>query len=361
MVNVLDEFVEVKWHASNKAHYENLGYVFTKFKDVLKVRLEHLSNKSNSRVSIKCGTCGNVYSLVWARYVEKKNKHECRGCYGFATKTYVFIHREFNKRGYDLLSTCYTNSHQHLDYRCRKHPGYTQKITYKLLQSGCGCRYCGRESGVSKRRITEKTIFKLLADLNYKFYEFVLDGKHVSSKTHIKYVCPNHPFDVQVTNYDRLQQGHRCPMCFVDNQRFNFSPSKNTSISDYFRRYLIEWRELTENLCNYKCILTGERKYAVHHHVPFDKILKEALANVNLPKHKCAKHYTESELTAIIAELRRLHEVYGPGVCLADVLHKKLHSKYGSRKQITKEQFEEFCNLYYAGKILEKNKHLNFD
>ena len=148
---ILDEFVEVKWHNSNKAHYENLGYVFTKIWDEFKVRPTELQNKSNVYVTVKCDTCGNVYSIMWLAYIAKKNKQECPECCSFATKTFDFIHNEFAKRGYDLLTTSYTNSKQRLEYRCRKHPEYIQKTRYSYLQSGFGCRYCGRDTGAAKQ------------------------------------------------------------------------------------------------------------------------------------------------------------------------------------------------------------------
>lgn len=358
---ILDEFVEVSWCPSNKDHYVYLGLVFTKFGDRFKIRPEDLPDNSTVCINLKCNTCNTTYSLGWRVYRAKKNKHECANCPSRAKKTLEFLVVEFDKCQLDLLATNYVNRYQLLEYRCRKHPEHTQRIRYNDLKNGSGCYHCGVESSAAKRRITEEQVFKLLAGLNYEFYEFVLDGKPLSSTTKIKYVCPHHQFDVQVTHYNNLQQGRRCPMCATDGKRYRFSPNKYTTIREYFRHYLHEWKDLTEKLCNYQCILTGERRYNIHHHVPFNKILKEALANVNLPKHKVAKHYTETELATIVAELKRLHEVYGPGVCLSDILHIKLHSRYGRRKEITKEQFEEFCALFHVGEILEKNKHINFD
>lgn len=360
---ILDEFVEVSWCPSNKDHYVYLGLVFTKMGEKFKVRPEDLPNGSDVRVNFRCDTCDNKYSLKWSNYTRKKNKNECIECYNHdhATKQFDFIYGEFDKRGYDLLTTYYVKVSQFLEYRCRKHQEHAQKITYNAIQGGHGCYYCGVESRAAKRRITEKPILKLLTELNYKFYEFVLDGKPLSSTTVVKYICFNHPFDVQVSNYNSLQQGRRCPMCAADNRRYKFTPTKNTASIQYFRHHIVEWKELTENLCNHRCVLTGELKYVLHHHTPFAQILNEALSNVNLPKHKVAKQYTETELVTIIAELKKLHEFYGPGVCLSEILHVKLHSKYGRRKEITKEQFAEFCYLFHAGKILEKNRFLNFD
>ena len=353
---ILDEFVEVKKHANNAKRFENFGYTATD-KGYFKVKPEHLSiHDKTTKIKIKCDTCGREYVSTWHAFSKKQDKTICIYCCPFATKTYDFIFNEFAKRDYDLLTDHYINAHQHLEYRCRKHPEHVQKIIYNSLQRGSGCAYCAREARRLKKRLTEERAIQLVQGVGYKFIGFVEDGKILNSKTYIKYICPKHPKYVQKVTFNRLQQGNRCPMCYAERKRYNFNPDKPTTpIREYFRPHMIEWKELSEKLCNGVCILTGSTKYAIHHHKPFEHILREALINVKLPRKERAGDYSIKEIEVIIAELKRLHVTYGPGVCLADYLHKKLHSTYGSKEEITKEQFEQFCRDFREGKIYEIN------
>ena len=57
-MGLITKTVKVKWNSSNKKHYIELGYKFTKIKDEFEVKIEHLTKGSNIKVKCICDGCG---------------------------------------------------------------------------------------------------------------------------------------------------------------------------------------------------------------------------------------------------------------------------------------------------------------
>jgi G:T-mismatch repair DNA endonuclease (very short patch repair protein) len=55
---VPNQKIKVKWHGSNRKHYENSGYVYTKQGEEFEVIPEHLPQKSHIKILITCDFCG---------------------------------------------------------------------------------------------------------------------------------------------------------------------------------------------------------------------------------------------------------------------------------------------------------------
>lgn len=324
---------------------------------------QKLTRWSKIVVTVKCDTCGTIYDMAYRYYAKKKDKATCIKCGESAVKTIEFIKAEFDKRGYDLLTTEYVNAHQHLEYCCRKHPEQIQTIIYNSLQRGCGCAPCGllrrgkaRQLTIDKARVTTE-------NRGYKFVGVKADGRILNSKTYIRYVCPNHQQYIQEMRYNNLQQGFGCPFCYAEKKKFAFIKDGKTPIKEYLRPHVYEWIALSKELSNDRCIFSGDTNYDIHHMYPFEKILQEAFVNTQLDRRKLAGDYTTDELQLLINELNILHVKYGPGICLASPLHSKLHSMYGAKSIISNEQFDEFCRLYRDGLLFEKNPdyYIDFD
>ncbi|STO12878.1 Uncharacterised protein [[Flavobacterium] thermophilum] len=69
---VLDQKVKVKWHGSNKKHYESLGYKFTKIGDEFEVDIKHLSLGSNALVKCYCDYCNELFNRKYCQVNECK-------------------------------------------------------------------------------------------------------------------------------------------------------------------------------------------------------------------------------------------------------------------------------------------------
>lgn len=84
---IVDEYVEINWASGNKNHFIEKGYVFTKLKDSLIVKIEDLSENAKTKARAKCISCGNIElkpykSIIYSlKYTHKKSFHctKCRG------------------------------------------------------------------------------------------------------------------------------------------------------------------------------------------------------------------------------------------------------------------------------------------
>jgi len=72
-----NSWVDVRWNVSNKEHYMDRGYHFTKLKDVFQVKALDLQEKSKVKVTVICETegCGNKWET--RRAIAQKY---CRAC-----------------------------------------------------------------------------------------------------------------------------------------------------------------------------------------------------------------------------------------------------------------------------------------
>jgi hypothetical protein len=102
--------------------------------------------------------------------------------------------------------------------------------------------------------------------------------------------------------------------------------------------------------CQYKCVITNDHFDEIHHLFPMNKIIKEALSNLNLEARKSVGLYSDNELELIINEVIRLHTIYPNGVCLRKDVHVLFHQKFGN-KNFGINNFEEFKQQIANGEI----------
>lgn len=66
---LITKYVEMKWNSKNKTYYENLGYTYTKMKDIFLIDVNDLKNGSNVKVEVKCDYnddgCCNISDVEW--------------------------------------------------------------------------------------------------------------------------------------------------------------------------------------------------------------------------------------------------------------------------------------------------------
>lgn len=114
--------------------------------------------------------------------------------------SYVYVKKEFEKRGYRLLSNSYKNCETKLDYLCDK--GHKHSMTWHGFKGGHGCPHCAgqaKPSFVFVKRQFEKEGYCLL------------DEKYINSRTKMVYVCPKgHKHKI---NWHDWVQGNRCLYC----------------------------------------------------------------------------------------------------------------------------------------------------
>lgn len=80
---LISNTVKMRWNSKNKAHYLDLGYIFTKMKDEFVINVFDLPHGSKFMVNVKCDYCGKLYQKHWNNYCTEKgvvNKDSCNDC-----------------------------------------------------------------------------------------------------------------------------------------------------------------------------------------------------------------------------------------------------------------------------------------
>ena len=244
-------------------------------------------------------------------YKSVRNGVRCVYCVGLARKTTDEVRKEFNKRGYNLISD-YINSSTKLKFICREHPEYVSEITYDNFRSGQGCTYCRgtfRHSLESARKIFRDAGYELLED------------EYINNTTPMRFKCPKHPDEDTRISLKSIQRGTRCRLCYIESIRGENHPNWNRELSDedrmYSRRHpeYVEWRESVFTRDNFTCVScfdnTGGNLVA-HHLDGFNWCVERRLDTSN-------------------------------GVTLCDTCHEDFHDKYGYGDN-TEEQYDEWIN-----------------
>ena len=115
--------------------------------------------------------------------------------------TIEFIHEEFAKEGYTLLTKSYKNNYTKLNYICPN--GHNHFITWGHWNtSGARCPYC---SGNIKYTYEEvKDVFN---SLNYK----LLSKEYKTAKHKLSYICDHG--HINKSSFYSINNGHICPDC----------------------------------------------------------------------------------------------------------------------------------------------------
>jgi hypothetical protein len=124
-----------------------------------------------------------------------------------------------------------------------------------------------------------------------------------------------------------------------------------SSLNDYLRVRLSDWKFESLKAYEFKCVITGihSRELEIHHMYNFSEIVKETLDLLSLPITK-VKNYTDDELNEIEKLFNVIHNMHGLGVPLVKELHTLYHKIYGYSEN-TPDQFEEFKQNYINNRL----------
>ena len=121
--------------------------------------------------------------------------------------SYKFVKKQFEKRGFLLLSEKYNNNLEKLKYSCNNR--HISNITYSDLKKGHGCKKCYDNSRRISLDFIKKEVPKIV--LNYK----CIANKYKNCETKIPFKCDkNHIFYMSWSNFRR---GQRCGICHREN------------------------------------------------------------------------------------------------------------------------------------------------
>jgi hypothetical protein len=209
------------------------------------------------------------------------------------------------------------------------------------------------EKIASKERHSQEFINSIFAKNGYKLIE---GQKYINGVQKLKYLCPEH--GEQEISLSSLLNGHQCTKCAYEQNGRDRLGEKHpmwrgglTELKIHLRQYISPWVSDSMKSCNYKCVITNERKdWEVHHLVSFNTIMYETLEYLRLEPKQYLSDYTYNELNLIDSKCLQLHYKYGLGVCLEKSIHALFHLEYGKGDN-TPEQFEEFKERYLKGEF----------
>ena len=124
--------------------------------------------------------------------------------------------------------------------------------------------------------------------------------------------------------------------------------SGSTGIYDYLHKRNKNWRVLSMEACNYRCVITGEPVDVVHHLQASNLILDEVLCDIGLDHRRTVGEYSDDELELILGKYVEKHAAYPLGVCLTEDIHKLFHKNFGYGNN-TPGQFQLFKQKYLSG------------
>jgi hypothetical protein len=139
---------------------------------------------------------GHEYSVSFTKWLSGRR---CLCGRGKQRLTIEFIKKEFEKRGYTLLSKEYKHNEK-LKYICPE--GHKHEIRWDHFQSGHGCPYCA-----GRPIITIADVKKSFESEGYT----LLSKEYINSYTKLEYICSEgHKYS---TAWRFWKKGHRCPEC----------------------------------------------------------------------------------------------------------------------------------------------------
>jgi hypothetical protein len=270
---ILTREVEIQLGNGNNKYYENKGYEIPRKKDKwgvirvpkgtkIKVKVEDLSDKNNSKIDVQCDNCKKIlHDVRWSNYKKycKNDKYYCHNC---SAKLFGI---EKMKQTKLKQSGCIAETHPDLvKYFVNKEDAYKYSIGSEkriLLHCpdcnhekemgipdfnhrGFPCPICCNKDGYS---YPEKILIFVLSKLNIEFmtqksfkwsnkkkYDFYIPSLNMIIETH---GLQHYEYKFEI-NYKTLQEEQ-------DNDRFKEKVAKENGIEHYIvldcRKSELEW------------------------------------------------------------------------------------------------------------------------
>jgi len=131
----VDEWVTVKWVPRTRAHYEALGYAFTRYWTEFQVKPQDLSLGSHVLVNVRCSICGQIRATSF-----KTSRAVCKRC----SDVNDLVEQKFDKL--TVLAPSNRRSGKAMVWFCRCDCGrYVYKTAHVLFQPvphSCGRGVC---------------------------------------------------------------------------------------------------------------------------------------------------------------------------------------------------------------------------
>ncbi|WP_051758465.1 HNH endonuclease [Rossellomorea vietnamensis] len=310
------------WNPSSKKHFENRGYLFTRYYDEFEVKIEDLTKGSNKPIIILCDYCGEPFPRPYYAdlKIRKKPKIHMDNCEKCRSEKAKEIHRHraipwgtvlyaFNNRGYKVVTTeeNYINGSTPIDYICEKHQELgIQKIAYHQLQNKIvretgyiyirGCKGCNSEKfredlqNNPLKYYANRELYKIDIEVckdrfEEKGFIFVNGQEYSGDKYDYKVICEVHPDEgvQEISLNDLLNKKYPCKACWkegISKEKSHLWKGGKTDELRLLRRKkeYAEWREEVYKQDGYMCIACGDIQggnLEAHHIENFSEVVEK--------------------------------------------------------------------------------------
>ena len=199
---------------------------------------------------------GHRYSISWGNWSQDKR---CLYCSGKVKLTIDFIKSEFEKEGYQLLTTDYKNNRQKLNYICPN--GHKHSIKWNDWRGGYKCPYCAGN--------VKLDIDFIKSEFEKAGYQ-LLTTEYINNKQKLDYICSSGHY--HSIKWNDWKQGYRCSDCYHIKQLGSGHPNWKGGISklpycqEWTKEYKSEIKERDGFMClNPKCNSKNSDDLVVHH------------------------------------------------------------------------------------------------
>jgi hypothetical protein len=130
----------------------------------------------------------------------------------------------------------------------------------------------------------------------------------------------------------------------------HYNKATYENLNKFLRGNTNSWKTRSMKECNYQCILTGSKDFAIHHLYSFSSIVNEVLEENNFELKDSFSDYTEDELIFILNKFVEKQDQYPNGVCIRKDIHDLFHREYGT--VVTPDMWNDFVDNYKKGKYI---------
>lgn len=148
----------------------------------------------------------------------------------------------------------------------------------------------------------------------------------------------------------RTRRAIKAIRCNIGLFRQDMEKNHYESLSKFLRGQISRWKKQSMEKCNFQCVLTGSKDFAIHHIISFNIILRNFLSEYNIILKDNFEDYTTDELDNLSGLFLEYHSNYPLGVCVEKDLHILFHKMYGDINN--QEQWDSFVQKFMEGKIL---------
>lgn len=348
-----DGRVMLRWKTKDDIETSNI-IIKEWFKDntncnFVRAYIKTMSNRNHVYVDGVC-ECGNKFTKRFNDFKRQTNK-VCNVCLGRDFHSYAdvvdFVENKITSMKLKVISDEYLGYDSELIVMDEY--GYKYGTTYHNL-IGMNRRNLGMEIATVNNRFSIENIRRYL-ELNTDGYELI-SNEWKGSNSKMEFRCDKgHNY---FATWNALKNSNqRCPHCYNENRPKGELHARwkggVTKLTTALRSNIYDWKKKSMELCEYKCVFTGERFDNIHHLISFNSIVKECLDELKMPLKDNLGEYSEEYRNTLVELVKEKHNKYGLGLCMCKELHKKFHDEY-SYEYFTVDDFKEFIENYFNGK-----------